>query len=141
MLRDGRGGVIRESNRLTSEGYERVPFPIKSARSEGEGSFARLGSVSHPGTRCCSLDTRPSIRETSAGVVNDIRLPLRVRSITSKELCIISFFRERLFVLALLENRMLPELSANIINGPFVCDIDYKVARVLFRDYIFAKVI
>lgn len=87
-------------------------------------SLARPGNVSHPDTRCCSQDTRPSIRGTSARVVNDICFPFLVRGMAPKKLRIIFFFREGFSVLALLENRMLPKLPTSGINELFVYDID-----------------
>lgn len=125
MLRDGRGGVIRELNRLTSKGCKRVSFPIKSARSGGERSLSRDSEAFPIRTRdAASQDTRPSIRGTSAGVVNDIRFLFLVRDMAPKKLRIISFFRKRLSVLALLENRMLPKLPTSGINELFAYDMD-----------------
>lgn len=104
---------------------------IGTFRGRGD-SLARLGSVSHPDTRCCSQDTRPNIRGTSAGVVNDIRFLYFRRGMAPKKLRIISFFWERLYLL-FSKIEMLTELPTNVkVNRSFIISI----ARVLFKLYV-----
>lgn len=118
-------------SRLTSEGCERVSFPIKSARSGGRG-VSRETRKRFPSGHEMLLP-----RYTAEYQRNVAGSSKRYPSPSSRSRYRIQGTSYYLFLSGRTLRACTSRKSNNagiiyIINGLFICDIDYKVAKILF---------